>query len=127
MAFQGHRKSLAEIREFESVTREPIANALLREVEQQAKKNGYKEIKIRGPEQLESYNYPHVNDSLRYRGKTLWEKKKYNVLNAAEEKEFQEIVTRESNKIRARMTKIYSDVANALGYKKQNGDYIKKL
>ena len=127
MAFQGTRRNLSEIREFEEIVKEPIANALLREVENQAKANGYKEIKIRGPEALESYNYPNVYDSLRYRGKTLWEKRKYDNLTAAEEKEFSEIIKTEEKKIQTRMTKIYGDVATALGYKKQKGYFVKKI
>lgn len=124
-AFQGKRESLEAIKEFEKIVRMPIANYIILEIESQAKKMGYKKIKINNPKNLESYSYPHVDDSLRYRGKTLLKKHREGILNETEKKELQKYREIEKKRIQKRIKKMYFEVAKKLGYK-YDGKYYTK-
>ncbi|MBI4043900.1 MAG: hypothetical protein HY393_03800 [Candidatus Diapherotrites archaeon] len=101
-AMQGQRPQ-NEIRALNHALGEPCANRLLRELEEHARKNGFKTIKIRTPESLHYYQWP---------------------LASAKDKEEKE---RKVKAIRASMHALYGLVAKTMGYKKKGAFFIRTL
>ncbi|MEK6958935.1 MAG: hypothetical protein AABW59_02710 [archaeon] len=126
-AFQGYRGKTSEIKEFEEVVKTPIANYIIKEIEDQSRALGYKQVKIIMPRGLEAYHDPNFYTSLRYRAKTLSNEKLIRNLTPAENREFQSLLNIERNKVKQRIEKLYYSVAMGLEYKSEGNYFVKKL
>lgn len=102
-SIQGNREAKEKIVELNRALREPWANYLLRCVEEDARRAGYTQIKIRKPETLYYYNNP-----------VLW---------TAEIHDYE----KEAEKIQKRMREMYGLIAKKMGYRKELDFFVKDL
>ena len=114
--FQGSRGVSGEIRTFESAVGMPVANFLRTEVENEAKRLGYKYVYIRRAEASAWYQRPVAYDEVKKsaRGRELTETRGENERNRAELGALEE---QAKDKIRSRMKKMIDGVA-------ESGDYM---
>lgn len=101
---KGSGQLLSEFRRAAQGT--PALNYLVNRIEGQAKRLGFKKVKIRVPESLGNYWDPVINNE---------------VLNTKKEN------SAERTRIRERMRELYKAVADAEGYMRKGDFYVKKL
>jgi hypothetical protein len=97
-SIKGVKGSASELDRFKSMHKKHGLEFLVQVVEEQAKKTGFKEVKIRDPETLHAFNDLPLEHTLG-----------------------------EVNKIRQRMIELYKAVADARGYTRKGNFYVKEL
>ncbi len=98
---QGRKGTQPQLDRFHQSTGLPWANFLIKQIEEHARKTGFRQVKIRTPESLHYYQTPSVAG-------------RYATLEEAE-------------KIRKRMENLFQKVADAMNYKREGEYFIKDL
>ena len=127
-AIQGERNAVEQIRDFESVVGEPIADFVVKEIEAQARALGYKKSFLVKAEGLEDYVFPVVDGVLPNRIKRIIHDAQSNLRPFTKEEYAQIQAARKEAlpRVQAQMKKLYDGVAQKRGYKETDGPYLVK-
>ncbi|MFA6064279.1 MAG: hypothetical protein WCW44_05475 [archaeon] len=98
-SMQTRKEAIPALNAFRRATKKQALNFMLKEVEEKARELGFSEVKIRTPETLFFFHFPH-----KVKSPTLSDKQ-----------------------IRAQMKVLYARVASAEGYKREGIFYVKRL
>ncbi|MEK6959314.1 MAG: hypothetical protein AABW59_04690 [archaeon] len=98
-SMQTRKDSTPQLNAFRRITGKQALNFMLQELEKKARESNFGEIRIRAPQTLYYYNFPHLSEG------TLMNERQ----------------------VRAQMKVLYARVASAEGYKREGNFYVKRI
>jgi hypothetical protein len=126
-ALQGKNGKARQVKEFEGLVHMPISNYLIKEIEKQAKTNGYHRVVFLAPESMSSYQNPSPLHELNSRGEALMKKFSEKGLSKGEKEELNQILEHTKEKIRKRIFRMYTFAARDLEYTRVGHVFVKNL
>lgn len=128
---QGNIGYSRELKELEQLTGMPWGNFLIAKLEEQAKRNGFKYVRITIPQRLKWYRSPIVDNMPEYykfanRLNVIYEDGQ-NMEYKEYKKRLREQQEKVRKKVRQRLRKLYESIAKSRGYKRQGDYFVKRL